>query len=67
MMYDLAVVGTGPAGYSAAFEAVRNGLSVVVFEKEDGDGGAPGTGARIEIAVNAVGRPSVRLEGDSRR
>ena len=39
----------------------------VVFEKEDGDGGAPGTGARIEIAVNAVGRPSVRLEGDSRR
>ena len=35
MMYDLAVVGTGPAGYSAAFEAVRNGLSVVVFEKED--------------------------------
>ena len=39
----------------------------VVFEKEDGDGAAPGTGARIEIAVNAVGRPSVRLEGDSRR
>ena len=35
MMYDLAVVGTGPAGYSAAFEAIRNGLSVVVFEKED--------------------------------
>ena len=34
-MYDLAVVGAGPAGYAAAFEAVRNDLSVVVFEKDD--------------------------------
>ena len=34
-MFDLAVIGAGPAGYSAAFEAVRNNLSVVIFEKND--------------------------------
>ena len=32
---DVLVVGAGPAGYSAAFEAVRNNLSVVIFEKNE--------------------------------
>ena len=31
-MYDLAIIGGGPAGYSAAFEAKRYGMSVVLFE-----------------------------------
>lgn len=35
MRYDLAVVGGGPAGYSAALEAVDFGLRVVLFEHRE--------------------------------
>ena len=35
MIYDMAIVGGGPAGYSASFEAVKHGLSVVLFEKQE--------------------------------
>lgn len=34
MMYDLAVIGGGPAGYSAALEGVSLGLTVILFEKD---------------------------------
>ena len=34
MKYDIGIIGGGPAGYSAAFEAARNGLHVVLFEKD---------------------------------
>lgn len=34
MIYDLAIIGGGPAGYSAALEAIKYGLLVVVFEGE---------------------------------
>lgn len=34
MMYDLAIIGGGPAGYSAAFEAASFNMSVVLFEKD---------------------------------
>ena len=33
-MYDLAIIGGGPAGYSAALEGIRLGLSVILFEKD---------------------------------
>ena len=33
-MYDIAIVGAGPAGMSAAIYACRAGLSVLVFEGE---------------------------------
>ncbi|MCC8146898.1 MAG: dihydrolipoyl dehydrogenase [Bacteroidales bacterium] len=33
MMYDLAIIGGGPAGYTAAELAGKNGLKTVVFEK----------------------------------
>jgi thioredoxin reductase len=39
-MLDLAVIGAGPAGLSAAIEAQRLGLSVRVFEREAEPGGA---------------------------
>lgn len=33
MMYDLAIIGGGPAGYSAAIEALGRHMSVVLFER----------------------------------
>lgn len=32
--YDLAIIGSGPSGASAAFEAAKNGLKTVIIEKE---------------------------------
>jgi len=32
--YDVAIIGAGPGGYSAAINAARRGLSVVLIEKE---------------------------------
>ena len=32
--YDIGIVGGGPAGYTAAFQARKQGLSVVLFEKD---------------------------------
>lgn len=40
MEYELAIVGAGPAGYSAAIYAVRSGLKVAVFDRGDGGGRA---------------------------
>lgn len=34
MNYDLGIIGGGPAGYTAAFQARQKGLSVVLFEKD---------------------------------
>lgn len=31
--FDLGIIGGGPAGYTAAFQARTKGLSVVMFEK----------------------------------
>ena len=33
-MYKIAIIGGGPAGYSAAFEAVKYGFDVVLFEMD---------------------------------
>ncbi len=32
--YDIGIIGAGPAGYTAAFQARKQGLSVVLFEKD---------------------------------
>ena len=34
MIYDIAIIGGGPGGYTAAERAAHKGLSVVLFEKE---------------------------------
>ncbi|MCD8098381.1 MAG: FAD-dependent oxidoreductase [Lachnospiraceae bacterium] len=51
--YKIAVIGSGPAGLSAAFYLRSNGYSVTVFEKEAKPGG---------MMMNAI--PSFRLEKD---
>ena len=33
MEFDLAIIGGGPAGYSSAITAGKNGLKTVLFEK----------------------------------
>ncbi len=38
-IYDAAVIGGGPGGYSAAIQAARLGGKVIVFEKENSMGG----------------------------
>ena len=34
--YDIVIVGAGPAGLSAAYTAAKNGVSVLVLERDDG-------------------------------
>jgi thioredoxin reductase (NADPH) len=52
--YDVAIVGSGPAGLAAAVYAASEGLSVVLFDSW-GPGGQAGTSARIE---NYLGFPA---------
>ena len=33
-MYDIAIVGGGPAGLSAAYSAAKEGSSVIVLERD---------------------------------
>ena len=53
-LYDVAVVGAGPAGLSAAVYAASEGLSVAVLDAV-GYGGQAGASARIE---NYLGFPT---------
>ena len=38
MDYELAIIGAGPAGYSAGIYAARSGIKIVVFDKNGGGG-----------------------------
>jgi thioredoxin reductase (NADPH) len=38
MDYELAIIGAGPAGYSAAIYAVRSGIKTILFDKKGGGG-----------------------------
>lgn len=38
MDYELAIIGAGPAGFSAAIYAVRSGIKTIVFDKSIGGG-----------------------------
>jgi thioredoxin reductase (NADPH) len=58
-VYDVAIVGGGPAGLAAAVYGASEGLSTVLFERE-APGGQAGTSSRIE---NYLGFPS-GLSGD---
>jgi len=38
MDFELAIIGGGPAGYSAGIYAVRAGIRTVIFDKSGGGG-----------------------------
>ena len=44
-MYDVVVIGSGPAGYVAAIRAAQLGLKTVCIEQSSNDDGKPNFGA----------------------
>ncbi len=63
--YDLAVIGTGPAGQKAAIQAAKLGKSVCIIEKNDVVGGvAVNTGT---IPSKALREAALHLTGASQR
>ncbi len=58
-VYDLAIIGAGPAGLAAAVYGASEGLTTALFERE-APGGQAGTSSRIE---NYLGFPT-GLSGD---
>jgi len=63
--YDLAVIGTGPAGQKAAIQAAKLGRHVAIMEKEQVVGGAAiNTGT---IPSKALREATVHLTGHARR
>lgn len=54
-VHDLAIVGAGPAGLSAAIYGGTEGLDTVVLESQDKAGGQAGMSSRIE---NVMGFPA---------
>ena len=55
-MYDVIIVGAGPAGISAAIYAARAKFRVLVLEKSE-------IGGQITITSDIVNYPGVRLAG----
>ena len=60
MDYELAVVGAGPAGFSAAIYANRSGISTVVFDRGSG-GGLLQLAPNIENYAGFVSIPGIDL------
>ena len=57
-MYDIIIIGSGPAGLSAAIYTLRAGLSTVVIGK---DGGSLEKAEKIENYFGVAGTPSQLL------
>ena len=60
MLYDVVVLGAGPAGVAAAWRAALRGASVVVLERAPVPGGAAGS---FEVGGMRVDHGSHRLHG----
>ncbi|MCR9111467.1 NAD(P)/FAD-dependent oxidoreductase [uncultured Marivita sp.] len=56
--FDVAIVGAGPAGMSAAIEAADHGLRVALLDEQSSPGG------QIYRGVNGVGAERAKLLGD---
>ena len=60
MDYELAIIGAGPAGYTAAIYAVRSGIKTVVFDKMGG-GGLANVSPKIENYPGFESIPGIEL------
>lgn len=75
IMYDLAIIGGGPAGYSAAALAGKSGLTVVLFEKSEMGGTCLNSGCiptktllySAKVYDNAIGGDKYGVVTDSVR
>jgi len=66
MDYELAIIGAGPAGFSAAIYAKRSGISTVVFDRGAG-GGLLQVAPNIENYVGFDAIPGIELVEKMRR
>jgi hypothetical protein len=57
--YDVAVIGSGPGGFSAAIAAARNGAKVLLLERNGHLGGMMSTGLCFLGYLDRLGRPVV--------
>jgi len=60
MDYELAIIGAGPAGFSAAIYAKRSGISTIVFDR-GGGGGLLQVAPNIENYAGFVSIPGIDL------
>jgi len=60
MSYELAIVGAGPAGYSAGIYAVRSGIKTIIFDKGIG-GGLASLAPKIENYAGFESIPGAEL------
>lgn len=64
IQYELGIIGAGPAGYHAALEAARRGMSVVVFEREELGGVCLFQGCIPTKSLASASKEYFRLSGN---
>ena len=68
MDYELAIIGAGPAGYSAGIYAGRSGINAVVLDKVGGGGPATsGSSPTPGALLSSVARKKIRRRAEALR